>query len=82
MRLLHRRNRAPRPDAAKAAVSDAIAAGAEASERLASASETHAAASDQAAHEQRTIISELRAMRERNHLAEMILASVRREPPS
>jgi hypothetical protein len=79
MRLI--RKRAGRPDAAKAAVNDAITAGTEASERLASASETHAAAAGQAAHEQRTVITELRRMRAENHLAEMILASVRREPP-
>jgi hypothetical protein len=78
---LTRRKRASQPGDAKAAVSSAITAGAEASERLASASETHAAAAETAAHEQRTVISELRAMRRENHLAEMILASVRRERP-
>jgi hypothetical protein len=81
MRLIPRK-RKPRTDAAKAAVGDALTAGAEASERLASASETRAAAADQAAHEQRTVIRELRRMRAENHLAEMILNSVRREPPS
>jgi hypothetical protein len=81
MRLI-RRKRGQRNGDARAAVSNAIAAGAEASERLASATETRAAATHQAAHEQRTIISELRAMREQNHLAAMILASVKRERPS
>ena len=74
---LHRRRPAPAGDA-EAAVSQAVSAGAEAAERLASASEVHAEASRQAASEQTGIISELRAMRERNHLAEMILESVRR----
>lgn len=80
MRLLHR-NRAPGTTDAQAAVSRAITAGAEASERLARASETQAEAAEQAAHEQRTIISELRAIREQNHLAQLIYDSVRRGQP-
>lgn len=73
---LHRRK--PRAGDAEQAISEAMSAGAEADERLASASEVRAGATAQAAHEQRTIISELRAMRERNHLAELILDSVKR----
>jgi hypothetical protein len=75
---LWRSKRTPSPSVAQAAVSHAITAGAEASERLASASETHSAAAEQAAHEQRTVIAGLRAMRTQNHLAEMIYDSVRR----
>jgi hypothetical protein len=74
MRLL--RKREPRTGDAERAVTQAISAGAEASERLASATQVRAGADAQAAHEKRTIISELRAMRERNHLADMILDSV------
>jgi hypothetical protein len=73
-----RRKRAPRAGDAEAAISEAVSAGAEADERLASASEVRAEASRQADHEQRTIVSELRAMRERNHLADLILESVKR----
>lgn len=75
---LPRRKRTPGEGGAEAAISQAITAGAEADERLASASEVRAGADRQAAHEKRTIISELRAMRERNHLADMILDSVKR----
>lgn len=75
---LPRRKRTPRDGDAEQAISQAEAAGAEADERLASASEIRAGAAAQAAHEQRTIISELRAMRERNHLADLILDSVQR----
>jgi hypothetical protein len=75
---LPRRKRTPRTGDPGAAISEAASAAAEATERLASASQVRAGAARQAAHEQRTIISELRAMRERNHLAEMILESVRR----
>lgn len=81
---LHRNRRAPRATEATEAsdaVDAAISAGAEADERLASASGVRAGASAQAAHEQRTIISELRAMRERNHLADLILDSVKRGHP-
>jgi hypothetical protein len=80
MRLLPSK-RKPRATSARDAVSQAVAAGSEASERLASASEVRAGADALAAHEQRTIISELRAMRERNHLADLILDSVRRAAP-
>jgi hypothetical protein len=76
-----RRKRAPRTGDAEAAIRQAESAGAEAGERLASASEVRAEASRQADHEQRTIVSELRAMRERNHLAELILDSVKRGQP-
>lgn len=72
------RKRTPRPAEASDAIDAAITAGAEADERLASASQVRAGADRQAAHEQRTIVSEIRAMRERNHLAEMILDSVQR----
>lgn len=75
---LPRRKRGPRAGDAEQAISQAVTAGAEADERLASASEVRTGAARQAAHEQRTIISELRAMRERNHLADMILDSVKR----
>jgi hypothetical protein len=78
---LRRRKRTPRDGDAEQAISQAISAGAEADERLASASEIRAGATAQAAHEQRTIVSELRAMRERNHLAELILDSVKRGQP-
>lgn len=71
-----RRKRAPRTSDAEAAISQAISAGAEADERLAYAAEVRAGAARQAEHEQRTIVSELRAMRERNHLADMILDSI------
>jgi hypothetical protein len=75
MRLLPGK-RQPRTTDARNAVDLAITASAEAGERLASASEVRAGAAEQAAHEQRTIISELRAMRERNNLAALILDSV------
>jgi len=74
---LWRRKRTPPPSTAQQAVSHAITAGAEASERLVSASETRAAAAEQAAHEQRTVIAGLRAMRAQNHLAAMVEASIR-----
>jgi len=74
---LPRRKRTMRTGDAEAAVREAVSAGAEACERLASASEVRAEASAQADHEKHTLISELRAMRERNHLADMILDSVR-----
>lgn len=73
-----RKKRGPPAGDAEQAISQAEAARAEAAERLASASEIRAGAARQAAHEQRTIVSELRAMRERNHLAELILDSVKR----
>jgi hypothetical protein len=73
---LHRRKREPRTGDPGAAISEAASAAAEASERLAAASEVRAGAERQAGHEQRTIISELRAMRERNHLADLIEASL------
>lgn len=79
MRLLPRKH-PPRKGDAEEAISDARTAAVEAGERLASAAEIRAGAAEQAAHEQRTIVSELRAMRERNHLADMILDSVRRGP--
>lgn len=66
---------------AQEAVSSAIAAGTEASKRLADASETRAQASEQAAHEQRTIIKDLREMRRRNHLADLIAASIEKRHP-
>jgi hypothetical protein len=72
---LHRKREARQGDAARA-ITQAVAAGAEADERLASATEVRAGADAQAAREQRTIIAELRAMRQRNHLADMILDSV------
>lgn len=75
---LHRRKRGPPAGGAEQAISQAISAGAEADERLAFASEVRAGAAAQADWEQRTIVSELRAMRERNHLADMILDSVQR----
>lgn len=75
---LPRRNRTPRTGDAEAAVSQAAAAGAAADERLATAREIRAGATGQAAHEKHTLISEIRAMRERNHLADLILDSVRR----
>lgn len=78
---LPRRKHEPRAGDAEQAISQAVTAGAEADERLASASEVRAGADAQAAHEQRTIISELRAMRERNHLADLILESVKRVQP-
>jgi hypothetical protein len=77
---LRLKKRRPGGIEATAAISDAITAGTEAGERLASASEVRAGATAQAAHEQRTIISELRAMRERNHLADLILDTVKRAP--
>lgn len=73
---LPRRKRTPRTGDAEAAISQAVAAGAEADERLACASEVRAGADAQAARERHTIVSELRAMRERNHLADLILDSV------
>jgi hypothetical protein len=76
MRLIKRRAR--RAGDAERAIAQAVSAGAEADERLASASEVRGAATEQAAHDQRGIISELRAIRERNHLAEMIVDSARR----
>jgi hypothetical protein len=76
VRLLKRR--AARGGDALKAISQAVSAGAEADERLASATEVRGAAAEQAAHEQRTIVSELRAMRERNHLADLIVDSVKR----
>jgi hypothetical protein len=79
MRL--RRKRTPPPTIAQAAVSHAITAGVEASERLVEASETRAAATEQAAHEQRTVIAGLRAAREQNHLAALIYDSFRRGGP-
>ena len=57
----------------------AAAAGAAADQRLAAASEIRAEADQQAASERHGIISELRAIRSRNNLAGLILASV--EPP-
>ena len=60
------------------AVTMASAAGADAETRLAAAAEIRAGADAQAASEQRGIITELRAMRERNHLADMILDSIKR----
>lgn len=77
---LHPRRRPSRAAEASDAVDAAVTAGAEASERLVSAAEVRAGAAEQAAHEQRTIIAELRAMRERNHLADLIMDSVRRGP--
>ncbi len=74
---LPRRNREPRTSAAEAAVTAAQTAGKEAGERLASASEVRAGADAQAAREQRTIIADLRAMRERNNLAALVLGSMR-----
>ncbi len=71
-----RRKREPRTGDAEQAISQAVTAGAEADERLAFASEVRAGADAQAARERQTIISELRAMRERNHLADLILDSV------
>lgn len=81
MRLPRHRKRTPRDGDAEAAISQAEAARVEAGERLAAASEVRAGAAAQAAHEQRTIVSELRAMRERNHLADLILDSVKRGHP-
>lgn len=77
MRLLPRKH-SPRRGSAEEAISAARSAAAEAGERLASAAGIRADAAEQAAHEQRTLITELRAMRERNHLADMILDSVHR----
>ena len=74
---LHRKRQAGQGDATRA-ITQAVAAGAEAEERLASASEVRAGADAQAAREQRTIIAELRAMRERNNLASLVLDSVQR----
>jgi hypothetical protein len=54
----------------------AAEAGVEAGERLASAGEVHAAAARQAAGE-KGIIDDLRALRERNHIAALIVASLR-----
>lgn len=76
MRLLKRR-KSRAGDAARA-ITQATSAGEEAIERLTTATSVRAGADLQAAHEKRTIVSDLRAMRERNHLAEMILESVRR----
>jgi hypothetical protein len=76
MRLLRRRE--PRAGDAERAITQAVSAGAEASERLASASEVRAGADAQVARERQTIVTEIRAMRERNHLAELILDSVKR----
>lgn len=73
-----RRKRAQGTGDAQAAIAQAVTAGAEADERLASATEVRAQASAQADHEKRTIISEIRAMRERNHLGAMILDSITR----
>lgn len=76
MRLLPRRNRAKGdPGGARAAVSAATAAGADADQRLAAASEIRARSDEQAEGEQRGIISELRAIRARNNFAALILAS-------
>jgi hypothetical protein len=75
---LPRRKRTPRGAEASDAAAAARTAGAEAAERLADASEVRAGAERQAAHEQHTIVSELRAIRERNHLADLILESVQR----
>ena len=72
----HRKNREPPAGDAEAAIRQAVTAGAEADERLVSATEVRAQASAQADHEERTIVSELRAMRERNHLADLIEASL------
>jgi hypothetical protein len=72
------RKRAAPPSISQAAVSHAIAAGVEASGRLAAASETRSAAAELAAHEQRTVVAGLRAMREQNHLAQLIMDSIRR----
>lgn len=76
MRLLRKRH--SRGGDAERAISQAVSAGAEADERLASATEVRGAADVQAARDRRGVIAELRAMRERNHLADLILDSVRR----
>jgi len=75
VRLLRRRD--PHPGDAARAITQAVSAGAEASERLVSASEVRAETDAQVAHERQTIVSEIRAMRERNHLADVIIGSVR-----
>jgi hypothetical protein len=80
MRLLPRRY-APGSGDAERAVGAAVAAGAEAAERLASASKVRAGADAQAAREKHTIVSDIRAMRQRNHLADLILESVRGGKP-
>jgi DNA-binding transcriptional regulator YiaG len=76
MRLF--KSRVPRGEGAAQAIAQAAEAGADAAERLASAAEMRAGASEQAAREQRTIVSEIRAMREQNHLADLIFASIKR----
>jgi len=73
MRLLRDRKRAA--GGAGDAIRAATAAGAEASERLASATEVHAAADRQAAGE-RGIVDDLRVLRERNHIAQLIVESL------
>jgi hypothetical protein len=76
MRLF--RKHSPPVSDAEQAIAEAVSAGTEAGERLISAQKVRAGASQQAAHEQRTIISELRAMREHNHLADLVLESIKR----
>ena len=73
---LHRWKREPRTGDAVAAISAAITAGEEASERLVSAAEVRAGATAQADREKHTLVSELRAMRKQNHLADLIEASL------
>jgi len=73
MRLLPRKRT---PDAGAAdAMRAAITAGAEADRRLARASAVRAAAARQAEGE-RGIISDLRTLRERNHIAALIVDSL------
>lgn len=60
------------------AVDAAREATAAAAERLASAVEVRARSARQAAHEQRTIIADLREMRRHDNLADLIAASATR----
>ena len=76
MRIRLGRSRPHGSDAAQDALTSAEAAGDAASERLASATETRASAERQAASEQAGIISDLRQMRRKNNLAQMVLDSV------
>jgi hypothetical protein len=73
---LWRKKRAGTAGEAQRATGAAQAARAEAGERLAEASEARTSAERQSEREHATIISELREMRRRNNLAQMILDSV------
>lgn len=76
MRLRLRKKRAGTAGEAQRATGAAQAAAAAAGERLAEASITRAGAERQAGAEHAGIIAELREMRRRNNLAQMILDSV------